>query len=195
MSLGALDDDLETLLASLWTQERKARTILAITSDHGEGLGDHNAKFHSSDLYNSQTRVPLLFAGPGIKSAKIHQPVGLVSIAPTLLELAGFVPPGMPQMDGTSLAPLLLGAEQPSRDAGEALSVMVKDRSVKTAMRALVSGRYKLIKTDGDENIEVYDMITDPGEKTNLASKRPELVQELERKLQARDERDSISPF
>ena len=99
-----------------------------------------------ASLYNSEIRVPLVIAGPGIRPRRIQRTVGLHDLAPTLLDLAGFVPPGMPAMDGASVAPVLFGTAPDQ--GGEAYAAMVEDRSVSTAQRALVVGNYKIIQRD-----------------------------------------------
>jgi len=142
--------------------------IVVVTADHGEGLGDHGAPYHSSDLYNSQTRVPLVIAGPGIAALRLREPVGLVDVVPTLLDLAGYQPPGLPQVDGRSLADLVTGRRADNPDGGFAYSEMVLDRYVSHRARALVRGRWKLIEHDGLD--ELYDLRADPTERTNLAT-------------------------
>ena len=169
--------------------------IIAVTADHGEGLGDHGAPYHSTDLYNSQIRVPLVVTGPGIAPARRAEPVGLVDLAPTLLELAGFVPPGMPDMDGRSLAPLLLGRRLDEPEGGFAFAEMVVDRNVADARRAVIKGRWKLIESA--KGPELYDLAADPGERRNLAfgSPLPAKVGELRALLDRRRELDRTPAF
>lgn len=141
--------------------------IIAVTADHGEGLGDHGAPYHSTDLYNAQIRVPLVITGPGLTPGRRAEPVGLVDLAPTLLELAGYRPPGMPEMDGRSLAALLTGARPDEPEGGFAYAEMVQDRNVPESRRALIRGRWKLIESR--RGTELYDLRTDPNERRNLA--------------------------
>jgi arylsulfatase A-like enzyme len=174
--------------------ERSGRpAFLVVSSDHGEGLGDHRALHHSSDLYNSQTRVPLVIAGPGVGPAgRVVEPVGLLDLAPTLLDLAGFYPPGMPEMDGASFAPLVRGDGEGGTT--EAYAVMVRDRSVARSGRALVAGRYKLIEVDG-RRAELYDLADDPAEARNLAAKRPGPLADMKSRMARRRAADQVSPF
>jgi hypothetical protein len=144
--LGKVDAMLGTTLTSLPTDGERA-PIIAITADHGEGFGDHGAPYHSTDLYNSQIRVPLVIAGPGVVPGRRLEPVGLADVAPTLLELAGYRAPGLPEMDGRSVADLLTGRSADDPDGGFAYSEMVPDRHVAEARRALVTGRWKLIES------------------------------------------------
>ena len=156
-----------------------------MTSDHGEGLGEHGHAHHASDLYSSQTHVPLVVTGPGIATRRVRETVSLTSLAPTLLELAGFEPPGMPAMDGVSLAPLLTGARAEIPDGGEAYLVMVKDRSVARTQRALVLGKWKII-TDADGTLasaELYDVRADRDELNNLATRESAVLTRMHEAL------------
>ncbi len=181
-----------TKLMSAYQSSLKDNTIFAISADHGEGLGDRGQRFHSTNLYNSQIRVPLIVTGAGIKAKRIKQSVGLVDIAPTLLDLAGYVPPGMPQMDGVSIASIILGTSPESK--GEAYSAMVRDRSVKYGVRALIWGRYKLIEHE-NKGDELYDIYVDKRERRNMAIRRPDLLKQLKRRMNERRRIDSIRPF
>lgn len=169
-SLTEIDGFLKTLLSVLWTQERKQRTILVVTADHSESLGDHGLTTHATSLYNSETRVPWIIAGPGVRAQRIAQPVSGVQIPATLLDLAGFLPPGPPELDGASLAPLVRGELADDPSAGEAFLAMIQDRSIRQTMHALVLGRHKYIERHGQRRSELYDIIADPNEQNNLAN-------------------------
>jgi arylsulfatase A-like enzyme len=166
-------------------------TIIVLASDHGEGLGDHRALHHASNLYNSQIRVPLVIAGPGLPAGRrLADPTALLDLAPTLLDLAGFEPPAMPAMDARSFAPLLRG----DPGSGEAYAVMVRDRSVARSGRALIAGRFKLIAVDG-RRAELYDLVADPAEAKNLASRKPPILADLMARMARRQAADEVSPF
>jgi arylsulfatase A-like enzyme len=167
--------------------------IIIITGDHSEAFGDHGQPFHSSDLYNSQIRVPLIIAGPGVIVSRVQEPVGLADLAPTILDLAGFVAPAFPAMDGRSLADLLTGARRPDPEAGLAYSSTIVDRYVRDQRSALVVGRWKLIQQLG--RFELYDVRTDPGEVRDLAPGKPESLERMKALLEARRKRDGVSPF
>jgi arylsulfatase A-like enzyme len=194
LALAETDRNLSRILDAVWSVERRDQTFVAVTSDHGEGLGDHDVKFHATTLYNTEMRVPLVVVGPGAKRIRVPEPVGLVDLAPTLLELAGFAPPGMPDMDGLSFADVVLGKRRGLLDAGEAYFSMVPDHSVRQSAWGLVSGRYKLIVPGGGQP-ELYDIVADPKEASNLAETRPELLEEMQRRLARRKRLDRVPPF
>ncbi|HTM21665.1 MAG TPA: sulfatase-like hydrolase/transferase, partial [Kofleriaceae bacterium] len=195
MALEAVDEELGTVLDAAWTDARRSHTIVVVTSDHGEGLGDHNAKYHSSDLYNSQIHVPLVIAGPGVAARRLKQPIGLTTLVPTLLDLAGYVPPGPPTLDQTSLAPLLRGQRSDEVDDGFAYASMIRDRSVARSMRAIVVGRNKLIEFDDGARYEVYDLLKDRNERHDLSVKDATLLSTMQQRLRDRAQLDDTTPF
>ena len=187
--LAEVDEFLATLVDG-WSAAGLPQPIVALTSDHGEGLGDHGARHHSSNLYESQIHVPLLISGPGITGRRISEPVSGSNIAATLLELAGFEPPGMPAMDGASIADLALGTRPPRPEQGTAYVVMTQDRSVKTGARAIVRGRWKLIVTGTQR--ELYDVIANPREDKNRIADEPGIAAELQALLAERAKVDAV---
>ncbi|HWM86100.1 MAG TPA: sulfatase [Kofleriaceae bacterium] len=197
LALADVDRALAAVLESAWAPTRRDRTYVVVTSDHGEGLGDHGTRNHSATLYNSEIRVPLVVAGPGIQPRRIARPVGTTDLAPTIIDLAGFAPPGMPAMDGVSLAPLLRGEPPrgPPDDRGEAYAAMIADRSVATSARALMAGRHKLIWREEDGIVELYDLPADPGELRDLAARLPDVKAGLMNRLKALRALEQTSPF
>jgi arylsulfatase A-like enzyme len=195
MALEAVDEALGVVLDVAWTDARRKTTYVVVTSDHGEGLGDHGAKFHSTNLYNSQLRVPLVIAGPDIAVRKIIRPVGLAALAPTLLDLAGYLPPGPPTYDETSLAPLLRGQVTDRLEDGFAYASMVRDRSVARSLRALVVGRHKLIENDDGASYELYDLLRDRAERRDLSTRDPALLSALQQRLAEIERLDDEPPF
>lgn len=167
--------------------------IVIVTADHGEALGEHGQPNHSTDLYNSQIRVPLVIAGPGIKPARVMESVSLTDLVPTIVELAGFEPPRGPSIDGRSLADLLRGKRVDQPDAGTAFAAMIKDRSNPGGVTSVVSGRWKLIDTNGV--FELYDLHADPNEQTNLVATRTEIATQMRKLLEETLLRHAKSPF
>lgn len=187
--LAEVDEFLATLVDG-WSAPGVPQPIVAITSDHGEGLGEHGARHHSSNLYESQVHVPLVLSGPGIDARRISEPVSGTSLAATLLDLAGFEPPGMPMMDGASIADLARGTQVARPDQGTAYIVMTQDRSVKTGARAIVRGRWKLIVTGAHR--ELYDVVANPREDRNRIDDEPAIAAELQALLAERAQVDAV---
>lgn len=169
-------------------------TIIVVTSDHGEGLGEHGTQFHSANLFNTELRVPLLISGPEMMAGRIQQAVGLVDLAPTIMDLAGFEPPGMPHMDGLSLAPELRRDRKDKLGVGEAYSVMIADRTALEDQAALMSGRYKLIERPGSR-FQLYDTSQDPKERKDIKAQAPELLRSMKARLKRRQDLDAVPAF
>lgn len=192
-SLAATDAHLKELIEAV-QETLGEETIIVITSDHGEGLGEHGTLHHSSSLFDTEVRVPLLMASPGISSGRISQVVGLVDLAPTLMDMAGFEPPGMPQMDGLSFAPEVRGERKDKLGLGEAYSVMIADRSALEEQAAVMSGRYKLVERPGSQ-YRLYDTSQDPKERKDIKAEAPQLLRSMKARLQRRRRVDAVPAF
>ena len=106
--LELLDSELGQLLNFLESVRDLRDTIIFLTSDHGEHLGDHGewSKFSPWEVSN---HVPLIASGPGILSGRVETtPVSIIDLAATFLDLAGLQP--APWMDSRSLMPVLSGS-------------------------------------------------------------------------------------
>ena len=101
-----MDSQIGRLLDELERAGRLANTIIAVTADHGEGLGDHGWALHRI-LYQEEIHVPLIVRVPGIDPVdSVERLVRTVDVAPTLLDFAGL--PASEGMSGSSLRPLML---------------------------------------------------------------------------------------
>jgi arylsulfatase A-like enzyme len=168
------------------------RPIVIVTADHGEALGEHGQPFHSTDLYNSQIHVPFVIQGPGIPALRVPETVSLTDLVPTVLELAGFVPP-QGGIDGRSLADLVTGVRTGDPEGGLAFAAMIKDRSSPGGITAVIKGRWKLIDNNG--NLELYDTRNDPGERKNVVNQHLEITTELRTLLDRHAAAGAVSPF
>jgi choline-sulfatase len=140
------------------------RAVVAVVSDHGEGLGDHGEAEHGIFLYRESLRVPWILRLPGGRNAgtRIRGPVGLVDVAATLLDLTGVEPGGG---DGASLV-ASLG------------SGVAADRTIYSEtqyprlhfgwsdLASATGARYRLIRAP---RRELYDISNDPTERRNIA--------------------------
>jgi choline-sulfatase len=140
-------------------------TLVIVTSDHGEALGDHGEDVHGYFVYESTLRVPLVLRGPGVTSGTtLKGVVRTVDLYPTILELAGIASPAA--TSGRSLAPALAGAVMADAPS-YAESLVPLLHYGWSDLHAVRDGRWKFILAP---TAELYDLETDPGELTNLAS-------------------------
>jgi arylsulfatase A-like enzyme/Tfp pilus assembly protein PilF len=160
----ALVDRLDQALVRL---DLARDTLLVVTSDHGEGLGEHDETLHGFFVYQTTLAVPLLFRGPGIApNRRIDETVGLVDLLPTVLDLVGVAIPPELKPAGASLASALGGGPPPPPRAQYAESLVPLLHFGWSDLRVLRDGRWKYILAPRPE---LYDLATDPHEQRNLA--------------------------
>lgn len=163
-----VDSHIGDLLSWLEADGSLDRTWLVLTADHGEMLGEHEDLSHMRTPWEVLLRVPLVIRPPGglVTGLEIPDPVRLVDVMPTLLEANALpVPAGLA---GRSLLPLTRGeALPPVPSFAEEWSRPVRRASV-------VWLDWKLIEEG--EQIRLYNLSTDPGEITDLASQHPDQV-------------------
>ena len=158
-----VDQQLGRLLKGIDT----ARTVVAVTSDHGEGLGDHGETDHGYFIYDSVLHVPLIVAGPGIAPRVVTEQVRSIDIAPTLLDIAGVA--DRSTYDGESLRGLMHGRARADVPPSYAESWYPKLHFGWSELRSLRVGEWKHIAAPKPE---LYDLRTDPGELKNVISAR-----------------------
>jgi arylsulfatase A-like enzyme/Flp pilus assembly protein TadD len=160
------DEQVGRLDAALARLGLKADTALVVTSDHGEGLGDHGETLHGFFAYETTLRVPFLARGPGIVAGKrLSGTVALVDVLPTALDLLG-LPAAASSLSGRSLAAEMRGGAPRPEAPVYAESLVPLLHFGWSDLRVLRDGRYKYIQAPRPE---LYDLARDPGETTNLA--------------------------
>lgn len=168
-----IDSLVGTIVAAVDESGQADNTIIVLWSDHGYHLGEKDISGKNT-LWARSTRVPLLFAGPGITPSQVsNRPAELLDMYPTLSELAKLPAPAH-DLEGLSLIPQLRDANAP-RDR-PALS------NHNQGNHAVITEDWRFIRyVDGAE--ELYDVRNDPHEWTNLATARPEIRDELRKHL------------
>jgi arylsulfatase A-like enzyme len=192
-----VDDQLGRLFRHLRERGTYERTLIAVTSDHGEGLEDglerHGWEFHRI-LYDEQIRVPLLLAGPGLPAGeRVAGLTSSVDLFPTLLDYADLAGPG--GVEGRSLRGLIEGRAEPARtiyadqiNGFDLNATMVDRRPQADFLYAVLSGKWKLIwRPTRPEQSELFDLSEDPLETENLLTAEPERARELLADLARRD--------
>jgi arylsulfatase A-like enzyme len=138
-------------------------TLSLFTTDHGEHLGQHGM-YQKMEMYDQALRVPLVFAGPGVRAQSVHVSVSHLDVMPSLLDLIGIECPD--DLDGLSLVPALLeGASPPQRPVFAQYSGNPVTGDIR---RCVVSKGYKYVWSPPDGR-ELYDLAADPLEMNNLA--------------------------
>jgi len=157
------------------------RTMIILTSDHGEELYDHNSWLHSHTLYDELIKVPLIIKFPESKNKgkRIYPIVRSIDIMPTLLEEAD-IDYSPFELDGKSLMPIVKGKEKKNR-------VFISDfthkgsEELRPAVVATNKDLYKIIvnRRSSPPKISLFNLENDPFERTGLEETDSKLVREL----------------
>lgn len=180
-----VDEQINQLLKRMRDDGWLDDAMVALTADHGEGLGDHGLFFEHGPLpYNDCAHVPFVLHLPGLSARQvIEEPVAMLDLVPTMLDWLGFEPD--PALEGRSLLPLLRGEDVQSQP------VFMGSGYSKNYQRTVRMGKWKLIHVPDPadrENMtgsefELYDIDADPGELRNLAAEQPKIVAAMEQAL------------
>jgi hypothetical protein len=149
-----------------------ANTVVVVFSDHGEAFLEHGWTQHGVTLYEEEVRVALVVSGPGIvpEGKVVDQPVMLLDVAPTILDLCGVAAP--PHYEGADLRPLWNGGKLAQRFIVSETKWGVEGQVLK--MAAL--GEWKLIGSLFDGRQELYRL---PDEKTDRRKAEPDVAKVL----------------
>jgi len=168
------DECLSIMLDNLSSEGFLQNTILVLTSDHGEEFLEHGGFNHGSTLYQEQVHVPLVWRlpDPAAGSGMIEEPVELVDIAPSLLNMVGLKVPEF--LQGTDLTPLMRGGDWLPRPAfSEGTAAFGGVPLPGGSLKSVRSGSLKLISNTGTGETELYDLTRDPRESRERSEEMP----------------------
>jgi arylsulfatase A-like enzyme/Flp pilus assembly protein TadD len=168
------DAMLGQLVERLGAAHALERTLIVVTADHGESLGEHGETTHGLFAYESTLAVPLIVSGGGVGRAVVDAPVEHADLFPTIVDLAGLAPPS--NIDGQSLV------HPPSADRPIYFESLDANLTRGWApLTGVVSGDWKYIDLPLPE---LYQLRSDPDERTNLADRESARRDTLRRALQ-----------
>src|SRR6266851_10464338 len=155
-------------------------TIIVLTGDHGESLGEHGEKTHGFFIYNATLHVPVIIHLPGAVAAKtVSGLVSLTDLMPTVLQELKIEVPA--QVQGRSLLPLLTGKKEDSMSV-YAETFLPRLHFNWSELRSVETEKYQFIEAPKPE---LYDLAADPGETRNLYADKKAVGGELQARLRA----------
>ncbi len=186
-SLAYMDVCIRRIMTRLEELDLLDKTLVVVTSDHGETLTEHGIYFDHHGLYDPTIRIPLIYHLPGLvpEGRRIRGFVLQQDLAPTVLELMGYGEVASKVgMDGASVVPVIEGGRIAER------SEFYLTECTWMRKRGWRTPHYKLIQAleddiHGKPRVELYDLIEDPGEDHNVADERPEVVRSLAARMEA----------
>ncbi len=153
-------------------------TLVVLTSDHGESLGEHQESAHGFFIYDATMHVPLLIWKPGEEPRKISEQVRSVDLFPTICEAAGVQ--AAPSGSGVSLLPLVRGDKLPKTLTAYSESYYPKFHYGWSELKSLRTSEYKYIEAP---RREFYRVSQDSGEKENIYEANRQRVANFESEL------------
>ena len=181
--IAAVDAEVGRLLEGLRTSAAWMNTIVLLTSDHGESLGEHEYFFdHGEDLFRPSLEIPFIIAGPGVpKGQRRGDFVSTLDVVPTILDSVKVSYP--PDLAGDSVLGLASDTAATRRDRLFAQN----DRN----LSATWTRRYKLVQTPEQQRnvLALFDVERDPSESRDLARTRGEALRVERRELELYFER------
>ena len=183
-ALNGVDGRIGEFLEKIRKMGLDKNTVLIISADHGEMLGEKGLINHTQGLYEPVLHVPLIVKAPAIPGAaglRLKQLVQRIDLMPTILELAGVSRSGL-GLQGASFVPLLKDPQAPWREyafARNRRNIPYIDKDPIIDERVARDACWKLHQYLYKKSWELYDICSDPLETKDLSADRPEIVGRL----------------
>jgi choline-sulfatase len=167
------DRHIGRLLDFIASQPWGAKTVIALTSDHGEAFEEHGMNWHGVDLWEPLVRVPLVVYVPAVKAHRVQVKRSLIDLAPTLLDLMSVPQPPPGEFSGLSDALEIVSPEDGPPEERDVYMDMPWGPRV-SQHRAIVHGATPGLKLlhEGGSVYLLFDLATDPGETNDLTLSR-----------------------
>lgn len=175
------DEGVAAIVNWLDTARALDNTLVVVTADHGESLGEHGEKTHAIFVYDATVRIPLVFRWPRFPAgARYDGPVRCTDIMPTVLAAAGI--PLQEPVQGVNLMDALRGDAPPPEPPQYSESLVSELGFGMAPLYAVRTNGKKWIRAPKPE---LYELLADPGERNNLYRGSTAESQQLEQRLQA----------
>jgi len=175
-----VDELIGKVLDKLIEKDVLEKTLIVIVGDHGESLGQHKENAHGFFIYDAATSIPLIihFPSQNLKAKKVNARVETVDIMPTLLQILGLPLPS--EIQGKSLLPLILDEDSKQERFAYSESYYPRYHYGWSELKSLQNSRYKYIQAPRPE---LYDIVNDPNELTNIYRQEIGMGKQFEQRL------------
>ncbi len=179
------DQELGRFMQFLKGKDLYSSSLILLTSDHGEALGEHNEQQHGYYIYTSSIHVPLVMKFPATFEAaqrSIPQVVNTIDLAPTMVQLCALPSSELQSFQGYSLLTLVTKGPGAAARYGYSESLYPRSLVGASGLFGIRTERYQYIRAPREE---LYDLDQDPLEKKNIVREKPAVAQELRAALEA----------
>lgn len=163
------------------------RTLLIVTSDHGEEFQEHGHVHHAQTTFRDQIQVPLIFSGGAMaaRRGRVKAPVSTIDLFPTVLDFLGLEP--VEGLEGVSLVPWLDGEQGEERPA---FSEFLDLGGQTYIYQSMLEGDYHMVKKIALPSNQVTERLLfrwdlDPAEADNIYLREPEIAGDMESRMDA----------
>jgi arylsulfatase A-like enzyme len=180
------DEQIGRLIKGLKNMDLYDKTIIILTSDHGEQLFEHGKFGHSLSLYNEEIKIPLIIKGVhNKKSMRISDPVSIIDIPPTILDMVAIDSPA--SFEGTSLKPFF--TETNTQKNRQPFSMAMKDRlhqnskyffcQINNNFKYIIYSDRNKANTIETGKEKLYDLKLDQYEKNNIIAENDKIANQF----------------
>lgn len=156
------------------------RSLIILTSDHGEEFGEHKQHEHGHSLHCEVTHIPLIMASPGFNTGTVVKRYAeSIDIAPTILDAVGVKPPPQMKLAGTSLLPYT----KDNKFKLEKPFIYAEGMLYGPTEQSIIMGNHKLIFDWQTRQARIYDLSRDPRETTDIAGEHKKTAVKLRKNL------------
>jgi arylsulfatase A-like enzyme len=173
-----VDQELDRFFEGLVERGLFENLLVILTSDHGEELFDHDSFEHGHSVYQELLHVPMVVWGPSVEGGREALPVSVIDIPPTILDAVGVSAESNPL--SRSLWPRLS-----ERQRLDPRPLVAEGTLYGPERRAIIEWPRKLEMDLSTQQIRVYDLESDPGERADLSQSESAMTRRLEQRLQS----------
>ncbi|MEW6381608.1 MAG: tetratricopeptide repeat protein [bacterium] len=174
------DYALGRLFSTLKEKNILDQTLIVITADHGEGLGEHEEKTHAIFIYDTTLHIPLIMRYPKVipPGLVVQDTTSTIDIMPTVMDILNIRT--MPRVHGSSLLGLIQGKKEALHKEFLVETFYPLYNHNWSPLEGLMTEDWKYIRAPQSE---LYDLKNDPGEKVNLFERKREVAKKLDARM------------